>query len=153
MALNLNQEKLTPRNAAYVYMPNVPQPHNCIVSASQTDPIEAGTVLTLDTAATNTNCPVVKAAAPDDVIYGVVPYDALKNSYVAKDKVAVAVEGSTLYLTADGAITQGAVLYFTADYKVSATGSAGDSTIGTAETAAGDGALVQVKLKFGVTGE
>ena len=151
MALTLNQLKMTPRNGAYVYMPNVPQPHNCIVSTNQATALTAGAILTLDAAATNTNCPVVKAAAVTDAIYGVIPYDSLKNSYVAKDKVMAAVEGSTLYLTADGAIAQGDVLYFTAAGKVTATVTAGNSTIGTAETAAADGALVQVKLKFGTT--
>lgn len=151
MALNLNVKKLTPRNGAYVYMPNVPQPHNCIVSASETNTLTAGTIVTIDTTATNTSCPVIKKAAKTDVIFGVIPFDSLKNAYVAKDKVAVAVEGSTLYMTADGAITQGAVLYITSAHKVTKTATAGDSTLGTAETAAADGALVQVKLKFGTT--
>lgn len=154
MALTLNQLKMTPRNGAYVYMPNVPQPHNCIVSANQATALTAGAILTLDTAATNTNCPVVKAAAVTDPIYGVIPYDSLKNSYKAKDKVMAAVEGSTLYFIADGAITQGAVLCFTAAGKVTKTQTATYSTIGVAETAAADGAFVQVKLKFGtVAGE
>lgn len=151
MALTLNLSKMTPRNGAYVYMPNVPQPHNCIVAAGETNTLTAGTILTLDTSATNTSCPVVKKAAKNDVIFGVIPYDSLKNSYVAKDKVMAAVEGSTIYMTADGAITQGAVLYITSAHKVTKTATAGDSTIGTAETAAADGALVQVKLKFGTT--
>jgi len=151
MALDLNQLKMTPRNGAYVYMPNVPQPHNCIVSASQSTPIVAGTILTLDTASTNTSCPVVLAADVDDVIYGVIPYDALKNTYSAKDKVMAAVEGSTLYFVADGAISLGDVLYFNSDYEVTATATPGNSTVGIAQTAAADGGFVQVKLKFGTT--
>lgn len=154
MALSLNQLKITPRRGAYVYMPNVPQPHNCIVSTNQATALAAGAVVTLDSSVANTNCPVVKAAAVTDAIFGVIPYDSLKNSYSAKDKVAVAVEGSTLYLVADGAITQGAVLCFTAAGKVTATQTATYSTIGVAQTSAADGGFVQVKLKFGtVVGE
>ena len=154
MALSLNQAKMTPRNGAYVYMPNVPQPHNCIVSENQATALTAGAIVKLDSSATNTNCPVVKAAGVTDAIFGVIPYDALKNSYKAKDKVMVAVEGSTLYFVADGAISQGAVLCFTAAGKVTATQTATYSTIGVAQTAAANGAFVQVKLQFGtVAGE
>ncbi len=154
MALSLNQAKMTPRNGAYVYMPNVPQPHNCIVSADQATALTAGAIVKLDSSATNTNCPVIKAASVTDAIFGVIPYDALKNSYKAKDKVMVAVEGSTLYFVADGAISQGAVLCFTAAGKVTATQTATYSTIGVAQTAAANGAFVQVKLQFGtVAGE
>lgn len=150
MALSLNQAKMTPRKGAYVYMPNVPQPHNCIVSAEQ-NLLIAGDIVTLDTSATNTNCPVIKAAVETDAIFGVIPYDALKNSYKSKDKVMVAVEGSTLYFVADGAIAQGDVLCFNSDYEVTATQTATYSTIGIAQTAAADGGLVQVKLKFGTS--
>lgn len=145
MALNLNDLKITPRDGLYVYMPNAPQPHNCIAAEA----LQAGDVLTLDTTSTNPNCPVVKKAAVTDPVYGIVPYDAMKNSYEANDKVMAAVEGSYIYKVAAGAVTPGATLYFDADMQVTATETEGNSTLGTANTyAAAAGDFVQVKLKF-----
>lgn len=149
MALNLNDTRIVPREGLYVYMPNAPEPHNCIVGASQT--LKAGDIVTLDTTATNNNCPVVKKAGVTDVIFGVVPFDALKDTYVANDKISIAIEGSTIYKTASGAVTPMATLYFTAQGKITATATAGNSTLGTANAYAGDGEFVQVKLKFGTT--
>jgi len=150
MPMNLNRTAITPVNGLYVYMPNVPEPHNCIVSENQTAPLQAGDIVTRDTAVSNPYCPVVKKAAVTDEIMGVVPYDSLKNSYNALDKISLAVEGSYIYLTAAGAIAQGAVLYFNADGQVTSTATAGNSTIGIANTsAAAAGDLIQVKLKFG----
>lgn len=152
MPLNLNQRKITPTNGLYVYMPNVPEPHNCIVSDLQTTPLTAGDIVTIDTAATNPYCPVVKKAAVTDTVFGVVPFDSFKNSYDAKDKVAVAIEGSYIYKVAAGTIAQGATLYFDAQGQVTSTATAGNSTLGTANTyAAAAGDFVQVKLKFGTT--
>lgn len=151
MALSLNDLKITPRKGLYVYMPNTPQPHNCIVTDSVTSaaPLVAGDILTLDTTATNTNCPVVKKAGVTDPIYGVIPFDAMKNAYSAKQKTMAAIEGSYIYLPAAGAINQGATLYFNANGQVTATVTAGNSIIGTANTyAAAADDFVQVKLKF-----
>lgn len=152
MALDLNRPNITPVKGLYVYMPNVPEPHNCIVSSSQSTPLVPGDILTLDTSSTNTHCPVVKKADKDDVFYGVVPHDALKNSYAAGEKCMAAIEGSYIYMVAGGAIALGADLYTTSAGKVTSTATAGDSILGTANTVAGaDGDLIQVKLKFATT--
>lgn len=151
MGLQLNDLKITPREGLYVYMPNAPQPHNCIVSDAQTTALVAGDIITLDTTSTNPYCPVVKKAAVTDTIFGVIPFDAVKNSYSAKDKVMVAVEGSTIYKTAATAITPGATLYFNANGQVTATATAGNSTLGTANAYAAANSFVQVNLKFGKT--
>lgn len=154
MALNLNRLNITPTKGLYVYMPNAPEPHNCIVSDSQTTALAAGDILTLDSSATNTHCPVVKKAAVTDKIFGVIPYDMIKNSYSAKDKCMAAIEGSYIYLPAAKAIAMGADLYFTATGTVTDTATAGNSIIGIANTAAAAANdLVQVKLKFATTGE
>ena len=151
MALDLNDLNITPRDGAYVYMPNTPQPHNCIVSDSVTDeaPLKAGDIVTLDNTSTNPYCPVVKKAAVADAIFGVIPTDAIKDTYTAKQKVMVAIEGSYIYKTAAAAINQGVDLYFNANMQVTSTATAGNSILGTANTAAAAANdLVQVKLKF-----
>ena len=86
MALQLNDLKITPRVGAYVYMPNVPQPHNCVVSSNQATALIAGDIVTVDTSVANAHCPVIKKAAVDDPIFGVIPSDVRKNSYVAGEK-------------------------------------------------------------------
>lgn len=153
MALQLNDLKITPRVGAYAYMPNVPQPHNCIVSSNQATALKAGDVVTIDATVANAHCPVIKKAAANDVIFGVIPYDVRKNSYVAGEKCAVAVEGSYLYFIAGGAISQGAKLGFNATSgKVSSTVGAGNSVVGIANTtASADGDFIQVKLHFETT--
>lgn len=148
MALNLNDLKITPRKGLYAYMPNVPQPHNCIAKEA----LQAGDVVTLDATATNANCPVVKKAAVTDKIFGVIPADAMKDAYAANEKVMVAVEGSIIYLAAAAAIAPGADLYFTTDGYVTSTETKGNSIVGTAQVAAAaKDDLVQVKLKFAQT--
>lgn len=152
MALNLNRLNITPSKGLYVYMPNAPEPHNCIVSDNQATALVAGDIVTLDSAATNPHCPVIKKAAVDDKVFGVIPHDAIKNSYVAKDKCMVAIEGSYIYLPAAKAIAMGADLYFTSGGKVTDTATAGNSIVGIANAAAAaEDDLVQVKLRFAVT--
>ena len=150
-ALQLNDLKITPRDGDYVYMPNVPQPHNVIVSPNQATALKAGDIVTIDTTVANAHCPVIKKAAVNDPIFGVIPYDDRKNTYSAKEKTQVAVEGSYLYKIAGGSITQGAKLYFTSTGTVTATATAGNSILGIANTTAASGDFVQVKLKFETT--
>lgn len=152
MALNLNRVNITPTDGLYVYMPNAPEPHNCIVSASQSTALKAGDILTLDTTSTNPHCPVVKKAAVNDKFYGVVPHDALKKSYAANEKCMAAIEGSFVYKVAAKSIALGAPLYVTSAGKVTDTATPGNSIIGTANTyAAAEGDFVQVKLAFATT--
>lgn len=149
MALNLNRINITPTKGLYVYMPNAPEPHNCIVSENQDTALVAGDIVTFDTAATNTHCPVIKKAGVTDKIYGVIPFDAIKNSYTAKEKCQVAIEGSYIYLPAAKAIAMGANLNFTTAGAVTDSLTDGYSIIGVANTAAAaKDDLVQVKLRF-----
>lgn len=150
MALNLNRINITPSKGLYVYMPNAPEPHNCIVSASQSTPLVAGDILTLDTTSTNPHCPVVKKAAVTDKIYGVIPFDVISNTYAAGEKCMAAIEGSYIYLTAAKTIALGADLYFDANGDVTDSApDANSSIIGTANNyAAAKGDFVQVKLRF-----
>lgn len=153
-AIGINEQRLGQRVGLYVYLPNAPQPHNCIVESSvlSTAPLRAGTVVTLDSTSKNPNCPVIKAAGVTDAIYGVIVYDSMKDAYIANDKVAVAVEGSTIYMPAAAAVTPGAELYFNESGQVTATPTAGNSIVGVANNyAAAANDLVQVKLKFAKT--
>lgn len=152
MALDLNRLNITPVKGLYVYMPNAPEPHNCIVSENQETSLVAGDIVALDADSTNPHCPVIKKAEVTDKIFGVIPHDVLKNSYSAKEKCMAAIEGSYIYLPAADVITMGADLYFDANGNVTETATAGNSIIGTANTAANaEGDLVQVKLKFATT--
>jgi hypothetical protein len=149
MALNLNRINITPTKGLYVYMPNAPEPHNCIVSEDQSTALVAGDIVTLDASSSNTHCPVIKKAAVNDKVFGVIPYDMLKNSYSAKEKCMAAIEGSYIYLPAAKAIAMGADLYFTATGTVTDAVTPGNSIIGIANTAsAAKDDLVQVKLRF-----
>lgn len=151
-ALQLNDLKITPRDGAYVYMPNVPQPHNVIVSPNQVTALKAGDIVTLDTTVANAHCPVVKKAAVNDPIFGVIPYDVRKNAYVANEKTQVAIEGSYIYKTAAASIAQGAKLYFDVNGQVTSSATAGNSILGVANTsAAAKDDFVQVKLHFETT--
>jgi predicted RecA/RadA family phage recombinase len=151
-ALQLNDLKITPRDGAYVYMPNVPQPHNVIVSPNQATALKAGDIVTLDTTVSNAHCPVIKKAAVNDPIFGVIPYDVRKNAYVANEKTQVAIEGSYIYKTAAASIAQGAKLYFDVNGQVTSSATAGNSILGVANTsAAAKDDFVQVKLHFETT--
>ncbi len=138
----------------YVYMANQPQPHNLIVSSSQETPLVAGAVITLDSASTNKQAPVVKQAAVTDRIYGVIPYHpaVYGNAYKAGDRCAAAKNGDVIWLPAAGAISAGAELYFTSANKVTSTANAGNSIIGIALTpATAADELIQVELHFATT--
>lgn len=150
MALDLLKKEITPVDGLYTYMPNTPQPHNAIVSDLVTDdaPLKAGDLVTYDTTATNSACPVIKKAGVTDPVCGIIPFDMIKNTYYAKEEVMFAIEGSYIYKKAAGPIAQGAKLYFNANMEVTSTATAGNSIVGIANTyvAAAQG-LVQVKIK------
>lgn len=155
MTLSLNQFAPNAQVAGlYVYMPNRPQPHNLIVSSSQSTPLVAGAVITLDSESTNKFAPVVKQAAVTDRIYGVIPFHPAEkgNAYSAGERCAAAKDGDVVWLPAAAAISAGAVLYFTADNKVTSTVTAGNSIIGVALTPASEAdELIQVELHFETT--
>lgn len=150
MALDLLQDKITPVDGLYVYMPNTPQPHNCIVSDTVTAdaPLKAGDLVTYDTTSKNTDCPVIKKAGVTDPICGIIPFDTLKNTYYAKDKCMMAIRGSYIYKITAGAIPPGSKLYFNTNMQVTATATAGNSIVGIAHTYAGAAnTLIQVKIE------
>lgn len=151
--ISLNQfEPNTPVAGMYVYQANLPQLHNVIVSATQTTALQAGAIVTLDAASTNTNAPVVKQAAVTDKIFGVLTFNPVKNQWGAGERIAIARENDIVYMPAAGAVTVGADLYFNSDNEVTATATAGNSIIGTALTpATAKGDLIQVELHFATT--
>lgn len=153
MAIDLNQfAPNTPVAGLYVYMANLPQLHNPIISANQSTALTYGAVVTLDSSVSNTDAPVVKQAAVTDNIFGVISYNPVKASWVAGERVAIARANDIVWLPAAGAIAQGAVLYFDATNKVTSTATAGNSIIGKAITsAAAAGDFVQVELGFATT--
>ena len=150
MTISLNQfEPGQAIDGMYVYMANLPQLHNVIISGSQTDPLSAGAFVTFDTSSDNVNAPIVLQADTTDKVFGVVTYNPVKNEFYGGEKVAIARENDIIWKTADGTITAGDDVYLTADNKVTATGSAGDTKVGVAITPAlNDGDLLQVELHF-----
>lgn len=153
MALSLNQfSPNEPVAGLYVYMANLPQLHNLIVSAPENAPLMAGAVVTIDNAATNTNAPVVKQAGVTDKIFGVVTYNPIQNQFIAGERIAIARANDIIWMPAAGAIEAGAELYFTANNQVTATATAGNSIIGKALTpATTTDDFVQVELGFKTT--
>lgn len=153
MAIDLNQfAPNTPVAGLYVYMANLPQLHNPIISANQSTALTYGAVVTLDSSVSNADAPVVKQAAVTDNIFGVISYNPVKASWVAGERVAIARANDIIWLPAAGAIAQGAVLYFNSSNKVTSTATAGNSIIGKAITsAAAEGDFVQVELGFATT--
>lgn len=153
--ISLNAFDIKPIVGLYVYMANLPQLHNVIVSPNQETPLMAGAVVTIDGTVTNPNAPVAKQAAVTDEILGVIAYSPIVNQftlngqYIANDRIAVARENDIIWMAAAGAITAGSILYFNANNQVTSTATAGNTIIGIALTPAiAENDLVQVELKF-----
>lgn len=148
MVISLNQfAPNEPVAGLYVYQANLPQLHNNIISANQETPLTYGAVVTLDSAVTNADAPVIKQAAVDDAIFGVITFTPVKAQFVAGERVAIARANDIIWMPVAGAVTQGATLYFNAQNQVTTT--AGGSVIGKAITsAAAAGDYVQVELGF-----
>lgn len=154
MAIELNQfAPNQPIAGLYVYMANLPQLHNLIVSENQDTALTYGSIVTLDNAVTNTNAPVVKQAAVTDEIFGVITYNPVKAQFVSGDRVAIARPNDIIWMPkAEGVISMGATLYFNAENQVTATETAGNSIIGRAITSAAiNDEFVQVQLGFETT--
>lgn len=149
MAIDLNQFAPNEKIAGlYAYQANLPQLHNVIVSANQATALTYGAVVTLDSAVSNVDAPVVKQAAVTDNIFGVIVYDPRKAQFVSGERVALARKGDIIWMQADGAIAQGATLGFTSANKVTSTLTSGYAIIGKAITSAADGDFVQVELDY-----
>lgn len=155
MALDLNQfAPNQPIAGLYVYQANLPQIHNAVISANQSTALTYGAVVTLDSAVSNADAPVIKQAAVTDNIFGVVVYSPIKASFAKGERVALARANDIIWLPAAGAIAQGAVLYFNSSNQVTSTATPGNSIIGKAITsAAAANDFVQVELGFATTGE
>lgn len=153
--LSLNQfAPNVPLTGMYVYMANLPQLHNVIVASTVTDtaPLTAGAIVTLDSTSTNTNAPVAKQAAVTDTIFGVITYNPIQSSYIGNERISVARDGDIVWLPAAGAVNVGAELYFNTSNQVTSTVTAGNSIVGKALTkAAAAGDLIQVELGFKTT--
>lgn len=152
MVSNISLNQFAPNNPVaglYVYMANLPQLHNVIVSATQTTALAPGAVVTLDADATNPHAPVAKQAAVTDTIFGVVTFNPIQNRFRAGERIAIARDNDIVWLPAAGAVAEGATLYFTADNEITSTATAGNSIIGKALTpATAKGDLLQVELRF-----
>lgn len=151
--ISLNQfAPNVPVAGLYVYMANLPQLHNVIVSSTQTTALAPGAIVALDVTATNPYAPVAKQAAVTDAIFGVVTYNPIQNSFKAGERISIARDNDIVWLPAADAVTEGAILYFTADNEVTSTATAGNSIIGKALTpATAKGDLLQVELRFSQT--
>ena len=150
MTISLNQfAPNVPVAGQYVYIANLPQLHNVIVSASQGTALKAGAIVKLDSSATNLDAPVALQASKTDAVFGVITYNPIKNDFAAGERIAVARPNDIVWLPAAGAISAGAALGFNSSNQVTASPSSGDTIIGKALTpasAAND--LVQVELGF-----
>ena len=155
MTLSLNQFAPNAQVAGlYVYQANLPQPHNLIVSENQATAIVAGAIITIDSSSTNKNAPVIKQAAVNDRIYGVITYHPNEkgNSYVSGERCSAAKDGDVVWLPAAGSISAGATLYFNSSNKVTSSATPGNSIVGIALTpASAANELIQVELHFATT--
>ena len=153
MTLSLNQfAPNEPVAGLYVYQANLPQLHNNIISANQSTALTYGAVVTLDSSVSNADAPVIKQAAVNDAIFGVITFNPKKASFAAGERVAIARANDIIWMPAAGAISAGATLYFNSSNKVTSTATPGNSIIGKAITsAAAANDFVQVELGFATT--
>lgn len=149
MAISLNQFKPNePVAGLYVYQANLPQIHNAIVSSNQETALTYGAIVTLDSAASNADAPVIKQAAVNDAVFGVITFTPVKAQFAAGERVALARANDIIWMPkATGAIAQGDALYFNSSNQVTATVTSGNTILGKAVTSAASGdAYVQVEL-------
>lgn len=149
MAISLNQFKPNePVAGLYAYQANLPQIHNAIVSSNQATALTYGAIVTLDSAVSNANAPVIKQAAVDDAVFGVITFTPVKAQFAAGERVALARANDIIWMPkATGAIAQGDALYFNSSNQVTATVTSGNTILGKAVTSAASGdAYVQVEL-------
>lgn len=149
MAISLNQFKPNePVAGLYAYQANLPQIHNAIVSSNQETALTYGAIVTLDSAASNADAPVIKQAAVADAVFGVITFTPVKAQFAAGERVALARANDIIWMPkATGAIAQDDALYFNASNQVTATVTSGNTILGKAVTSAASGdAYVQVEL-------
>lgn len=149
MAISLNQFKPNePVAGLYAYQANLPQIHNAIVSSNQETALTYGAIVTLDSAASNADAPVIKQADVDEAVFGVITFTPVKAQFAAGERVALARANDIIWMPkATGAIAQGDALYFNSSNQVTATVTSGNTILGKAVTSAASGdAYVQVEL-------
>lgn len=149
MAISLNQFKPNePVAGLYAYQANLPQIHNAIVSSNQATALTYGAIVTLDSAASNADAPVIKQADVDEAVFGVITFTPVKAQFTAGERVALARANDIIWMPkATGAIAQGDALYFNSSNQVTATVTSGNTILGKAVTSAASGdAYVQVEL-------
>lgn len=149
MAISLNQFKPNePVAGLYAYQANLPQIHNAIVSSNQATALTYGAIVTLDSAVSNADAPVIKQADVDEAVFGVITFTPVKAQFAAGERVALARANDIIWMPkATGAIAQGDALYFNSSNQVTATVTSGNTILGKAVTSAASGdAYVQVEL-------
>lgn len=149
-AFNLTATSITPQKGQYALLPNLPQQHNVeFYSATSTDKLPVGAFVKLYASSTSTDHPIASVCAVTDIPYGMVVYDARKESYAVGERFAIASTGDVVFCVAESAVDVGDKLQFTTDWTVDDTTTATYAYIGTALTkATAKGDLIQVKLNF-----
>lgn len=147
--ISLNQfEPNTPLDGMYVYQANLPQLHNVIVSTNQETPLTRGAFISIDSASTNTNAPVVKQAATNENVFGVVGFTPVQSEFSAGEKIGIARTNDIIFKTAAGAIPAGSLVTFNEQNQVTVA-AAGNIIIGRAITpATAADEVIQVELQF-----
>ena len=149
-AFNLTATSITPQKGQYALLPNLPQQHNVeFYSATSTDKLPVGAFVKLYASSASTDHPIATVCAVTDIPYGMVVYDARKESYAVGERFAIASTGDVVFCVAESAVDVGDKLQFTTDWTVDDTATATYAYIGTALTkATAKGDLIQVKLNF-----
>lgn len=156
LSLNQNQFAQTPVIGQVALQPNV-DTETCqinIASAALAGTIVAGTAVKLIDSAGPEIVVDVCSAVTDGPVFGVIAFNAQKNSWSPGDRVEVACDLNVVYLKSSAAITRGArvavtnATVATDDPTVAADVTAGHYTLGVAETqVTGSGKLVKIKVK------
>lgn len=149
-AFNLTATSITPQKGQYALLPNLPQQHNVeFYSGTSTDTLPVGAFVKLYASSASTDHPIATVCAVTDIPYGMVVYDARKESYAVGERFAIASTGDVVFCVAESAVDVGDKLQFTTDWTVDDTATATYAYIGTALTkATAKGDLIQVKLNF-----
>ncbi len=106
--LNLSQFTITNVLGAFSRGPQPGTFSGRILNTSIATGIQVGSPLKLVSAANTAELVFDIATEGSDVVFGVIPYNTKKNTYVAGDVVECASNGDTLFLEATAAITRGA---------------------------------------------
>ncbi len=157
--LSLNQNQLF-QTAIIGMVTNDPQP---LTVAAQLDPnsswatpITSGQSVKLTNTASS-QIMVEPCSADTDAVFGVIPYNLRKNSYVLGDVIEVVADGGIIMLETSAAVNRGAFVAITNqtvstnDPTIAATTTAGKAIAGKAlEKATAAGALIKVLIQPGL---